>query len=271
MSGDNNTPLSAYRAKYAYVAGFRRRDWAWEFLRRNQDYQRAAYLTLGSSVSIRPCPNVFTLMKMRAPQPEANEWGLMFFANPDLTALTARHFWTEEADPDFVSLQITRREQGERDELFDYTVARCAVDHLVDAEGAEHLLLRGKTCTAQCQCTGLSLLDLQLMKMTIGMKSLDGASDSFEAYQRAEQVFNLPVDDPETLSGRQERLRNALICLDMKEAGFDLRQAAIVIYGEARIEQDWVNTRAMRDRVRGYYRTVVRLRDGGYRMLLKAD
>lgn len=104
--------------------------------------------------------------------------------------------------------------------------------------------------------------------MSLAMRGSFDLQGHVQMHQRAELVFDVAPDHPLIWRGRAKRLRNALIWLDVKEAGLSLRHVGEIIFGEQRIARDWNDTKSLRDRVRSYYRTGQSLRDGGYRNLL---
>ncbi|GAB5458329.1 MAG: hypothetical protein Hens3KO_13590 [Henriciella sp.] len=268
MEPEHVDALSAYLNKYDYTAGLRKRDWAWEFLRRNKEFQTEAYPGFGTVLSSIPGLDGITLLKMRFPQAAAEKWGLFFFPNPDVPAPGANTFWQPEFDPDHLEIKVTAREPGEVDTIYQRSVRTCQVKHLTDLRGVEHILLNGPTCTAQARCSGKSLITLEPVKMALAMRGSFDLEGHVQMHRRASIVFEPVPRRPLIWRGRANRLRNALICVDVKDAGFDLRHAAQIMFGEARIERDWSVSKSLRDRVRSYYRTGQRLRDGGYRNLL---
>ena len=79
-----------------------------------------------------------------------------------------------------------------------------------------------------------------------------------------------PPDQP----GETDRfeLRNALIALDGERAGASRRDIATVIYGAARVDDEWPDRDApLRHRIKRDLARGRRLRDGGYRQLLAAS
>lgn len=260
--------FEAYRAKYDYCVGLRQRDWAWEYLRRNPDFQAEAYPALSNAVSRRPGTAQISLLKLRTPQPRAEAWGLKFFPDPDATALTASVFWTGVAYPGQLAISVTPRDPSVADKLFERTLSACRVQHLTDCDGSEHLLLQGRGCTAQVQARGLSMLSGQPVQMTLSVNEPYDISRGIDTLTRSEAIFDQTPWADRDWTERVRRLRNGLICLDTKSAGLELRYAAEIIYGEARVKREWSSSKALRDRVRSFLRSGQRIRDGGYRALL---
>jgi len=93
-------------------------------------------------------------------EPEAEKWGLAFFANPDRAALSAPVFWTEHVSPHVVSVDVSLREPGDPisliNRLVDLRLFGCKRIHLTDADGNEHLLLQRGRRVVQLRCYGLA-------------------------------------------------------------------------------------------------------------------
>ena len=104
---------------------------AWEWLRRNSDYRRAAGTALR-----RHRPNRGMILKE---QPEAAIWGLHAFEDPRLGAPTARPVWRAEAYRQ-VLLAVAEPSAGAGD-LFELDRVKGLATLVRGAGGAEHLLL----------------------------------------------------------------------------------------------------------------------------------
>lgn len=263
-----SSALDSYLGKYQYAAGLRRRDWAWEFLRRNTAFLSEAYLHQNSVVIASSCVPNSKLLTVSTRQNKAREWGLLFFPNPDQAAPKADVFWDPELDPLHVTVMVTPRDEAESDDLFERTIASCSIDHLTDYDGREHLFVRGAHGTAQSRCSGVSILSSeQPVKVSLNMRGPDRIDHAYLAYKRAEKIL---YPGPWHWTDSTRRLRNALICLDVKDAGLPQRFAASIIFGEARVEREWTKSKSFRDLTRSFYRKGRRLRGGGYRRLLGA-
>lgn len=263
MAGDG---LHAYLQKYDYLIGLRRRDWAWEFLRRNHHFAKSAFANLQAVQVSTSCIPDGKVLHLYEPQPDAEAWGLIFFPNPDRAAPSANVYWLKTLDPAIVSVFITPRQGDERDEM-KAAINGCRIDVLRDPNGSEHLLTRGKFSSAQSICSGLSLLHArEPVKVNLDMRGPGRMEHSFAAYKLAEEILH---PGPWRWTEKTRRFRNALICLDVKDAGLPLRAAAEIIYGEDRVANDWDRQKSFRDRLRSYNRTGEKLRLDGYRTLLR--
>ena len=263
---DNIIEISDYLKKYAYTIGLRRRDWAWEFLRRNPKFLVEAYANFLSVQRSMSCIADSKVLHLYERSPHAETWGLMFFPNPDQPAPRADVYWLSGWDPSIVAMEVTPRQNGEIDKM-KAVIDGCQIDVLRDPNGTEHLLTRGAFSTAQSICSGKSLLHArEPVKVTLDTRGPSRMHRSYDAYKLAEEILH---PGPFKWTERTIRLRNALICLDVNAAGLSLRAAAEIIYGQARVATEWSRQRSMRDRMRSYSRTGQTLADGGYRRLLQ--
>lgn len=258
--------LSGYDQKYDYTMGLRRRDWAWEFLRRNPKFLEEAYAHYHTVQRSMSCIADSKVLHLYEPCPLAETWGLMFFPNPDQPAPRADVYWLSGWDPAIVAMEVTSRQNGEVDKM-KAVIDGCQIDVLRDPYGTEHLLTRGTFSTAQSICSGKSLLHArEPVKVTLDTRGPGRMHRAYDAYKLAEEILH---PGPFKWTDRTIRLRNALICLDANVAGLSLRDAAEIIYGHARVETDWSHQRSMRDRTRSYSRMGQTLADGAYRRLLQ--
>jgi Uncharacterized conserved protein (DUF2285) len=85
------------------------------------------------------------------------------------------------------------------------------------------------------------------------------------------RLSDLTTLDPRwvKLSRHRLLLRDALICLDAKQAGASYREMALIIYGHHRTRAAWDGpSRSLKDRIRYALARGLYLRDGAYRSLL---
>ena len=263
---NNPVEISDYLKKYDYMIGLRRRDWAWEAVRRNPKFLDVAYSHYHTVQRSMSCIADSKVLHLYEHCPLAEAWGLMFFPNPDQPAPRADVYWLSGWDPAIVSMKVSARSSGEIDEM-KAVIDGCQIDVLRDFNGTEHLLTRGAYSSAQSICSGLSLLHArQPVRVDLDPRGPGQMHQAYDAYKLAEEILH---PGPFKWTERTLRLRNALICLDVKAAGLSLRDAAEIIYGQARVDADWSRQRSMRDRMRSYSRAGQTLIDGGYRRLLQ--
>lgn len=263
---DGTVEFSEYLKKYAYTIGLRRRDWAWEFLRRNPKFLVEAYEYFHAVQRSTSCIADSKVLHLYERCPFAETWGLMFFPNPDQAAPRADVYWLSEWDPAIVSMKVSARNSGEVDEM-KAVIDGCQIDVLRDPDGTEHLLTRGAYSSAQSICSGMSLLHArQPVRVDLDTRGPGRMHQAYDAYKLAEEILH---PGPFKWTEKTTRLRNALVCMDVKAAGLPLRHAAEIIYGQERVDSDWSKQKSMRDLMSSYLGTGERLANGGYRKFLQ--
>lgn len=262
----NVVEINAYLPKYDYTIGLRRRDWAWEFLRRNPRFLEEAYAHFHAVQRSMSCIADSKVLHLYERCQLAETWGLLFFPNPDQAAPRADVYWLSGWDPAIVSMKVSARNSGEVDEM-RAVIDGCQIDVLRDPDGTEHLLTRGAFSSAQSICSGMSLLHArQPVRVDLDTRGPRRMHQAYDAYKLAEEILR---PGPFKWTEKTTRLRNALVCMDVKAAGLPLRHAAEIIYGQERVDCDWSKQKSMRDLMSSYLGTGVRLANGGYRKFLQ--
>jgi hypothetical protein len=243
-------------------------DWAWEFLRRNEDYiadwrcavpRNLPYLTLIDGTK---------LLRLRRRFPRAEQWGLYAFADPRLAGREAPVFWHAKTLKGVVRLNADRlrgRDEVTSRKLADFNVDRRAV---VDADGQPLVLMKGRGTYVPVAIEGLAALTSSFAPV-FELHDLADLSAQTELLKRLQRFT-----DPEKAANKppfssDERLHHALIALDESLAGKTYRQIAITIFGEKRVAEEWLGaSQFLKDRTRRLVAKGTELMEGGYRDLL---
>jgi len=249
--------------------------WAWEFLRRNPLY-RAAYLAAQDLPLPERLMSGGTLYQPSRAFPEAENWGLLMFANPEQSAIDADVFW----HPDLLSgaLRVKQTQVDELPEDPHDTIILSALETrrviLQTVHGARHILLNGDRFWIHIYSTKKAPphedaeIDVRV----------DGAKHMQRRLDTAAQLLALHKSTGEKLSliGRRKnagRLVNALIAYDVWH-GFGqpkggLRDIAVALFGKERVNEDWTgSSRYLKDFSRRARDKGIRLVDGEYKTLL---
>ena len=257
--------------RYDYTAGLGRDRWAWEFCRRNPEFREiAGFYSAGSDVSARPapCPGV-TLLKLRRPQPDAEARGLCFFPNPEANALAADVFWSNNLYPRDICVQVVEADPGRADTYEALALERCTITHLTGYDGQEQFILRGAGCAVQIRAGGLSLLSGVPHRMVLTIEGDECFETKMEVLKKAHRVFGDESPAGPAWPRPERELRDALVCLDAKEAGLSYWEMAEILHGRDHVDLIRARgSRALKDAVRRKLRRGECLRDGGFRELL---
>lgn len=253
--------------------------WAWEFLRRNGDYRRAfrmSHTGLPTPVSLT---SGATLFRSRRLLPEAEQWGLLTFADPDKHAIDANIFWKPDLLAGAVRVRLTHvPTDANRVEPDSDTIVLSALKTrriLLDTcDGARHIVLNGRRFWIQLFCDQ----DVPVGEFAEVKIRLDGAKHMGRRLDTAAQLLSLhrSIGGKLSLIGRRQNsnaLVNALIAHDIW-TGFerpkgDLKEIADATFGKVRVKADWgQNDRAMKAQIRRSLARAERYIAGDYRAFL---
>lgn len=244
--------------------------WAWEYLRRNDDFlDDAASWSADDLAEGRACSDI-RMIKPRSPQTLAHRWGLVLLPDPFANGIDADVIWQKGVFPDQFEVHVSPRAAEESCDIFERTVPICDVTHVTDREGGEFLLLRGNGCVVQVRCTGLSLLSLEPVRMKLQVSDINAYERQLKTYKEALAIYGTAPDTQVPLwTKRSQMLRDGLVALDCQALGFSRKEIARVLYGADAVEEGWsTGASYMKDSLRYLIKKAEGLRDGGYLMEL---
>lgn len=255
----------AFTAQYDYLWRLSDDRWAWEYARRSRKVQR--YAENRSPIDLSElkanCADI-RLLKSRVPQNMAERLGFVFMPDPALNGIDADVVWTRQAFPDQVEVNCCPLGLNETCDIWERSVPICKITHVTDVAGREYLLLRGKGCVVQVRCSGLSLLGMEPVRMKLTMSDIADFERKVKIQKAALAILG---DGPDTETPRWTKrtqiLRNGLIALDCLDLGMSRRDVAVMLYGEARVDEEW-NGPSMKHAIRYLVLKAEALRDGGY-------
>ena len=251
--------------------------WAWEGLRRNPAY-RAAWAHHENRVPV-PTDARGSLRYLRAEKPcfEAETFGLIVFADPDLPASEAPVFW----EPGLLAgtLSVRLGEVSGDGEQTDHGLSigslRCCPTVLDTVDGLRHIRLGGHAFWIQMTTQDRP----ELSEDTPIEVVLDGRDGVRHRIRTLQQIMNihetgsvnaaLPKHFP-----KRVKLAEGLLAYDvamrMDGGRGTLREVAVALFGSARIDADWPANKSLKNyaaRARDRGRLFV---EGGYRGLLRS-
>jgi hypothetical protein len=245
--------------KYAYVNSLPASGCAWEFLRRNPDYQRA-----WRAISSEP-------HRSDGESAGAAAWGLVRFESPERDARSANVFWHRTVSRDVLPVIASRAEHLEQAEKIPLTQLQCRVTFQTGLDGEQHILFAEDGRFLQLEVHGLQ--GLENVRLTTEIMLSPGLSAArVRALKRFSDVithgrlraFLYPPDK------RAYRLARLLQVLDGRNARAPYRDIALAIFGEERVSADWSDPGAhLRDHLRRAFRSGRALMMSGYRRLLE--
>lgn len=244
-------------------------DWAWEFLRRNQDYIADWRSSVPRHLPCITLKDGTRLLRLRQRFPRAEKWGLYAFADPRRCALDATVVWHANALKRVVRLsaRMPNEHSGAMTRaLADFNGDRLAV---IDTEGVQHVSIKGMGVRVNVEIKGLSVLTAPFAAI-FELHDLDDLSGQTEVLKRLHRFTdtNVTALQRSTFSG-DERLRQALIALDESLNGKTYRQIAITLFGDKKVAEEWLGpSQFLKDRTRRLVAKGTELMKGGYRDLL---
>ncbi|MFT3966310.1 MAG: DUF2285 domain-containing protein [Sphingobium sp.] len=251
-------------ARYCPLLDLDRSGWAWEFLRRNADYQRA--------VQGLPKPKqerwLMPPLSLLSAAGVAPDWGCPFAASADEDALTAPPFWLPSADPSVLPVAAIPPQHME--DALDVMDLGQMVTVFRDRSGAEHVqigpaprpirlyvetgtVLRGPVALHASLCSCAVQSRLRTLRRLLDLERL-----------------GRPRTQDDVPDARGVRLAFVLQVLDGYDAGASQREIAIALFGRERVRTDWNGySDYLRSRICRAIRLGQSLCDGGYRNLLR--
>lgn len=248
-------------AAYAPLLQVGRAGFAWEWLRRDEDYRAAATHALASGEPSHPG------------QPDhgessAERWGLHALEPPGRNALAARPIWRRESHP--YVLQAAATHVGDDEDRLDLDRLKHLVTLVADSSGTEHLLL-----SDGCAAIRIDILSGTLRAGPACLHyQLEGFRRAHASLLVLRQLLALagtakfsPMLHPrERRSGRWILL---LRTCDALAAGASQREIAETLLGLEPVEPRWrVQASSLRSRAQRLVREARRMAAGDYLELL---
>lgn len=253
--------------------------WAWEYLRRNKDYQRD-FRAIEHKRAVPTRLQTGCLLRREDRQwPKAEKWGLLTFANPSKPAQFADVFWRTDLLAGALSVKLYPIEEGQmqsgidQDEIILSKIQTRRVA-LRTANGTMHLLIGGRRFWIHLYCKDAAIMS---DKVRVGVQ-IDGMKHFRRRLDTAAQLLSLYQSSGKKLSliGRNKsskRLANGLIAFDIIADGGTHRDVAIGVYGYETVAENWGQSGAyLEDNIRRLIYRANHLVDAGYRdFLTKKD
>lgn len=254
---------------YAWTGVLARREWAWEFLRRNPDFQ-SDWNHTQLEYGISGYDAGTTMLVGQHQKPSLSKWGCLYAASPTYDARLASVFWAPDICPTVLRLRAFGIAENVPATPFSLDDITCPSLLLELPEGPQHLLFAEGGRSLQLVAEGADLMK-RVRLMT------DGAPDVAAARP---QLQSLRCFNDLRLSGRlypshvqrdvlSVRLRLVLRVLDGSLAGASQQQIAQVMFPDEFAGRAWdACGQPLRDRIRRAIRRGHGLMHKGYLRLL---
>ena len=252
---------------YAYAAGLDRPGWAWEFLRRNENYQKDWESNRHCVPKSRLHRTGATYCRLQETCDVAKNWGLTLFVDPLKTALEAGVHWHS----DIIARQVfcISKSANDNKNAIENMSSFIGRTYVLLCNEIEHVIIQQGVISARLAVQGRSLLkgDCQLIYQIEGLARLNLVHETLSNLRRLKTDFQLA----KIVFGQSElRLRECLVALDGHLAGRSYRDIAEVLYGSNRVKEVWTNeTRHLKDKIRRAVAAGIDYMNGGYLKLLQ--
>ena len=252
---------------YDYILELNDSEVAWEFLRRNPDYQRDVSQHREALSDPQAMVSGQKVWFDDQHTMTARRWGLSRFVDPASRAPEAPIDWMEELGAAKINAIAREPYRGECPDVH-FAQLLCVRHIVVSRDGAETVLInnsdkalklskRGKTALRGPVCLTFQIVGLRALP--VAGRSILSLPDLLTARPRK---FNR--------SRRQRLLCEAVIALDGRTAGATYQDVAVVIAGAERARMAWKNSdHSLKDRMRRALKAGMLLRNGRYRILIE--
>jgi hypothetical protein len=250
---------------YDFLLTLSEEELAWEFLRRNPDYQQAYRRHRRRSVSFAGSHAGLAVWRVETQSPAAAHWGLCAFVDPALGAGDAPFCWRADAG----GSELTARAYPSVTRRADLRVAGSAsIPHAVIGPGpVTRLLIRTTDRVLTLAVSGPCALHVPIRLVLV----MDGLAHARAAAVLIAALPDVLAGDPRSIRRSRWQLfhQRALIALDGRSHGASYRQIAVAVVGAERARSAWLSpSRALKDLMCRAVAKGEALRDGAYRELL---
>ncbi len=246
-------------------------DWAWEFLRRNPDYQRDYRLSRARLVNFVKHSSKVDYVRVRRQCPRGEKWGLIFMCDPALTPRQAHVAWASDTINWSIETETKVVVSSDVDVDLDLKVARFDRAFVVAGTIHQNLYIRIKSNSACFGMTGDSIL-LNPVNMRFTIDGIDQIRSAVSVLQVAQASAGTGSRLPRKSVPYVTQLRRLkyLIAAEKSIEGRFLRDIGAAIYGSKRTRTEWKNldSRAFKDEIIRAKRKGLHLINGGYRDFL---
>jgi hypothetical protein len=245
-----------------------RRDWAWEFLRRNPAFRELHATT--SALSCKIGGNA-TAIEISSDQRAALlKWGCIYSDPPDCEATSARVLWDPVVCPEVIQMVAFEEDRAIDAPLFELSSIHCQVTVLATSDSSQYVLFREAAQSLQLLVTGASIeRAVHLLSTAIVPPQADKFHfRGLQCFQHLQRTGHI-IPDHCAVEPRSPRYAVVLKALDGYLAGESYRDIANALFGAQRVHSAWGDPgRHLHDQVRRAVRRGRDLMEGEYLKLL---
>ncbi len=243
---------------YAYTRELDRPGWAWEFLRRNEEFRRDCRMNRAGQPKAIQHVSGAALYRPRRRFLAAEAWGLELFADPNKTALEVDVFWFSNLKSNTVQCNC-RQSNGNESHALSLDMFHGRRGILIGAV-AEHIVVCGPRCSAS-MVIGSGTLLFGKANVAFIHNGLTTSSRHYQTTRILTKLTSKSANNNRRVPQKDSKLLEYLIALDGRLAGLSYREIAIILYGRKTVETTWS------DDTRGYKSKVIRACKGGFKLM----
>jgi hypothetical protein len=251
---------------YAYTRGLDHTGWAWEFLRRNETYQRDFRTNrAGHPLPIKHISGAVVL-RLRRRFLDAEKWGLHCFADPQMSAYAAHVFWL--ADQTKSSVSCTLRSANDN-EVGALSLASFMGQRRVLVTPKNEVIVIADQHISTCMVVQNATFLIGESAVTFEILGLEDPARTIDAVNNLRRLRANGVTDDVLHTEYRTKYFDYLVALDGHLAGQSYRDIAEVLYGSDRVGPYWSDdSRGYKSKVRRAVERGLALMNGGYRDIL---
>ena len=242
----------------------------WETLRRVESYIKYyKTLQIQSLDSVILGGNV-TQFSSNELYPELEEFGLLFPANPEHSAVEAPVFWHPNRFQNVVRFNVIPKEELDPQQhylkLSDFPAHRT---HFRDANGGYHIRLLGEKFWFQIRCDNLNL-DGENIYIGLDFYRMENMVKRLETAKQIAGIYNGSIDKSAPLHtpSRPDLHRKSALVYDVRASGGTWRDAINAHFGEKYLIENPDNFGPARTTVRNYQKRAETFIYGDYLTIL---
>lgn len=255
------------KSDYAYCESLTKREWAWEFLRRNKDYRIDVKTNRIRFTKPVKHPSGITLYRPRGNHSPARKWGLSVFADPNLPANKTHIFWRPKLMPNAISAKALPYKEHPDLDLF--STPSCIA--ILQGNGTQKLLIRTPECILDVTFIGANPL-FENVDLEFRVRGFQHLKPQLNALFLLEKALNIAADD--TPNGKIKRLVSTnlrgLIALDCQDQSGSLQDTANVFraFGMTRLSWSTVGDESLKKQIIRARKKGIGIMQSGYKNLL---
>jgi hypothetical protein len=251
---------------YAFARGFDHAAWAWEFLRRDEVYQRDYRINRAGHPVPTKHSSGAVVLRLRRRILDAERWGLHCFADPQTSAHAAHVFWLVNQTK--YSVNCTSRSANDN-EVGALSLASFMGQRRVLVTPNEEFVVIADHQMSACMVVKNATFLIGKSAVTFEILGLEDPARTIDAVNNLRRLQSNRAADLGLHIEYRSKYLDYLVALDGHLAGRSYRDIAELLYGSDRIGTCWTDdSRGYKSKVRRAVRNGLALMNGGYRELL---